>query len=292
MVENTIAAFQASPMLFYVVVAFIGLSTGSFLNVVVYRLPLIMEQNWKIECREFLGLEPAQNEQPLASMTLASPPSACPGCGHRIRFYENIPVLSYLFLRGRCSSCSSPIGLQYPMVELATGIISILVAMRFGVSLQTVAALLFSWVLITLTLIDIKKMLLPDSMTLPLLWLGILCGFFGLFTDLQSSVIGAMAGYMILWSVYWLFKLVTGKEGMGYGDFKLLAALGAWTGYIYLPQIILVSAVVGSVIGITMVITGMNKHQNPIPFGPYLAIAGWIALMWGESINDLYLSML
>ena len=292
MIENAIAALEASPLLLYIIIAFTGLSVGSFLNVVVYRLPLIMERNWKDECHEFLELAPAKHEEPLASMTLATPPSACPKCNHKIRFYENIPVLSYLFLRGKCSSCAAPIGLQYPLVELVTGIVSLLVAVRFGVTMQTVAALIFSWVLIALTLIDIKKMLLPDSMTMPLLWLGILCSFFNLSTDLQSSVIGAIAGYMILWSIYWLFKLVTGKEGMGYGDFKLLGALGAWVGYPLLPQIILLSAVVGSVIGIAMVITGMNKRQNPIPFGPYLAIAGWIALMWGQQVNDLYLSML
>lgn len=292
MLESLVYAFETSPALFYSVVTVFGLCVGSFLNVVVYRLPLMMERDWKDECHAFLELEPAKHEEPLASMNLSAPPSACPNCGHKIRFYENIPVLSWLLLRGKCAGCATAISIQYPLVELFTGILSIFVAMQFGVSLQTVAVLMLTWVLVALTLIDIKKMLLPDSMTLPLLWLGLLCNLFGLFTSLEASVIGAMAGYLVLWSVYQLFKLVTGKEGMGFGDFKLLAALGAWMGFAMLPQIILISALVGSVVGISMVVTGMNKSQQPIPFGPYLAIAGWIAMLWGAEINQAYFSML
>jgi leader peptidase (prepilin peptidase)/N-methyltransferase len=286
------SAFQSSPWLLYSTVILFGLCVGSFLNVVAYRLPLMMERDWKVECHEFLELERPAIDDSVSEMTLSTPSSACPHCGHKIRFWENIPVISYIFLGGSCSSCKAGISIQYPVVELFTGLASLCVAYTFGATLQTIAALLFTWVLIALSLIDIKKQILPDNMTLPLLWLGIFCSFFGLFTDLESSIIGAMAGYLILWSVYQLFKFVTKKEGMGFGDFKLLATLGAWVGYSYLPQIILVSSVVGSVIGISMLITGKTKQQQPIPFGPYLAVAGWIALLWGEKINSSYLSFI
>ena len=292
MLENLIASFQSSPWLFYGAVLFFGLSVGSFLNVVAYRLPLIMHRNWKRECHEFLELKEPEIEKSLATMSLSYPGSACPHCRHRIRFWENIPVLSYLVLRGRCADCGAAISIRYPLIELITGLASLTVAWRFGVSAQTLAALVFTWVLIALTLIDLKEQLLPDDITLPLLWLGILLSLFELFTDLKSSVIGAIAGYLILWSVYQLFKLLTKKEGMGFGDFKLLAALGAWIGYSYLPQIILVSSVVGSIAGIGMLILRRTGKQQPIPFGPYLAIAGWIALLWGEQINRTYLSFL
>ena len=292
MLEDIIFFFQSAPWAFYAIVLFLGLSFGSFLNVVAYRLPKIMERDWKLECHEFLELEPPELEDQLASLSLSSPASTCPHCGHKIRFWENIPVISYLFLKAKCSSCGAGISMQYPAVELITALASLAVAYTFGVSLQTVVALLFTWVLIALTLIDIKKQLLPDDITLPLLWAGILLSFFDVFTNLTSSVIGAMAGYMILWSVYQLFKLLTRKEGMGFGDFKLLAALGAWVGFEYLPQIILISSVVGSIIGISMMLIGRIRQQQPIPFGPYLAIAGWIALLWGETINNTYLSFL
>ena len=290
--ENISLVFLYSPWLFYSTVLLFGLCVGSFLNVVVYRLPLMMERDWKRECHEFLELEQPKFEQALSSLNLATPASACPNCGHVLHYWENIPVISYLFLKAKCSSCATKISAQYPAVELLTGIASLLVAYKFGVTIQTLAALFFTWVLIALTLIDLKKQLLPDNMTLPLLWAGIFFSFFELFTDLKSSIIGAMAGYLILWSVYHLFKLLTKKEGMGFGDFKLLAALGAWAGFSYLPQIILVSSVVGSVAGITMLVTGKTKQQQPIPFGPYLAVAGWIALLWGETINQTYLSFL
>jgi leader peptidase (prepilin peptidase)/N-methyltransferase len=292
MLEDLVITLQSSPWLFYFTVMFIGLSVGSFLNVVAYRLPKMMEREWKRECHEFLELEPPPTDGDQKVFNLAVPESACPNCGHKLRAWENIPVISYLFLKARCSSCGTKISIQYPAVELITALASLLAAYTFGVTTQTVAALFFTWVLITLTLIDLKTQLLPDSITLPLLWLGILLSLFDVFTDLTSSVIGAMAGYMILWSVYQLFKLLTGKEGMGFGDFKLLAALGAWMGYSYLPQIILVSSVVGSVFGIGMLIIGKTRQQQPIPFGPYLAVAGWIALLWGETINTTYLSFL
>lgn len=292
MFENVVTVFESTPWLFYLAVTLFGLSVGSFLNVVAYRLPLMMERDWKLECHEFLALDKPELEPRLLSMNLATPASACPNCGHKLRFWENVPVLGYTFLKGKCSSCGTKISMQYPLVEFITGAASIAVAYQFGVTLQTLFALLFTWVLIALTLIDLKKQLLPDSMTLPLLWLGILLSYFNLFTDLSSSVIGAMAGYLILWSVYHLFKLLTKKEGMGYGDFKLLAAMCAWTGFTYLPQMILVSSVVGSIAGISMLLIGKAKQQQPIPFGPYLAVAGWIALLWGETINNTYLNFI
>jgi len=292
MLENTLVFFQSAPWAFYATVLFLGLSFGSFLNVVAYRLPMMMERDWKLECHEFLELDPPEFEDKLLSLNLSTPASACPNCGHKIRFWENIPVLSYILLKAKCSSCSTNISIQYPIVELLTGFASLVVAYTFGPSLQTIAGLIFTWVLIALTLIDLKKQLLPDDITLPLLWGGILLSFYDVFSNLNDSVIGAIAGYLILWSVYQLFKLLTKKEGMGFGDFKLLAALGAWLGYSYLPQIILVSSVVGSIVGITMIVVGKNEQQQPIPFGPYLAAAGWIALIWGETINSTYLSFL
>ncbi len=292
MLENITLVFLSTPWLFYSTVLFFGLCVGSFLNVVAYRLPLMMERDWKLECHEFLQLDPPEIEPTLLSTNLASPASACPNCGHKIRFWENIPVISYLLLRAKCSSCAVKISAQYPAVELVTGIVSVVVAYQFGVTIQTLAALGFTWALIALTLIDLKKQLLPDNMTLPLLWAGIFFSLFGLFTDLKSSIIGAMAGYLVLWSIYQLFKLLTKKEGMGFGDFKLLAALGAWLGFSYLPQIILLSSVVGAIVGISMLLLGKTKRRQAIPFGPYLAMAGWIALLWGETINQTYLSFL
>jgi len=291
-IEELSSIFRSSPWLFYSCVAFIGLCVGSFLNVVAYRLPIMLERDWKLECHEFLELEPPQLDEKLLATNLSTPASACPNCGHSLHFWENVPVISYLLLRAKCSSCGNGISIQYPIVELLTGITSLTVAYTFGVSLQMLAALFFTWTLIALTLIDIKKQLLPDNITLPLLWLGITLSFYELFIDLNASVIGAIAGYLILWSVYQLFKLITKKEGMGFGDFKLLAALGAWIGFSYLPQIILISSVVGSIAGISMLIIGKTKQQQPIPFGPYLATAGWIALLWGEKINSTYLSFL
>jgi leader peptidase (prepilin peptidase)/N-methyltransferase len=262
---------------------------GSFLNVVAYRLPVMMDRDWKIQCHEFLELGEPELEPALKQLSLSSPASRCPHCGHKIRFWENIPVLSYILLRAKCSACKAAISIQYPLVEFITGVLSLVVAWRFGVSLEMLAALAFTWVLIALTLIDLHKQLLPDNLTLPLLWLGLVINIFGVFTDITSSVIGAAAGYLVLWSVYHAFRLLTGKEGMGYGDFKLLAALGAWMGWQFLPQIVLVSSVVGAVFGITMIVLGKNQRTQAIPFGPYLAVAGWIALLWGQELNQLYL---
>lgn len=282
--------FESTPWLFFSALFFLGLCVGSFLNVVIYRLPAMLERDWRVQCHEYLELGDAKIDDQLQHLSLSKPDSTCPYCGHKIRAWENIPVMSYLFLKAKCSSCSATISLRYPAIEFLTGVLSVIVALQFGISLATFAALLLTWTLIALTLIDYDKQLLPDDLTLPLLWLGLFFSFFDVFTNTQSSLVGAMLGYMILWSVFQLFKMVTGKEGMGFGDFKLLAALGAWLGWELLPQIILMSSLVGAITGIFMLITGLTKRQQPIPFGPYLAAAGWIALIWGHDINRLYLS--
>ncbi|MDH5472030.1 MAG: A24 family peptidase [Gammaproteobacteria bacterium] len=278
-----IEALQQHDWLFYGLVIFVGLSVGSFLNVVIYRLPVMMENDWRQQCTEFLELEDTAKE---TKFSLATPASTCPKCGHKIRAWENIPVISYLLLKGKCASCKTSISAEYPLIETITAIASIIIANHYGVSLQTLSALFFTWALIALTMIDFHKQLLPDSIVFPLLWLGILISLFDTFVNLQTSVIGAMAGYLTLWSIYHLFKILTGKEGMGYGDFKLLAALGAWMGWKMLPLIIVMSSFVGAIIGITMIVFVRHDKNVPIPFGPFLAIAGWIALIWGESITS------
>jgi leader peptidase (prepilin peptidase)/N-methyltransferase len=264
----------------------LGLVVGSFLNVVIHRLPIILERRWTRECAELEGREPQDAGEPY---NLLIPGSTCPGCGHRIRAVENIPLLSYAFLRGRCAGCGAPISLRYPLVELACALLSIVVALHFGYTLQSGAALLFTWCLIPLFLIDFDRQLLPDSITLPLLWAGLLLSLNGTFTDSTASILGATAGYLSLWSIYHVFRLVTGKEGMGYGDFKLLAAIGAWTGWQMLPLVILFSSVVGAVIGIGLILFRGRDHELPIPFGPFLAAAGWLTLLWGHDIIGLYL---
>lgn len=270
---------------FISVIAILGLLVGSFLNVVIHRLPLIMHREWQQQCHELIGSE----APPAAPLTLSTPRSRCPHCGHAISALENIPVISYLILRGRCRDCQARISLRYPLIEALTGLLSALVAWHFGFSWACLGALLLSWALVALTFIDIDEQLLPDSITLPLLWLGLFFNLFGSFTDLQSAVIGALAGYLSLWLVFHAFRLVTGKEGMGFGDFKLLAALGAWLGWQFLPVIILLSSLVGAVVGISLVLLRQHQRSQPIPFGPYLAAAGWLALVWGETINQGYL---
>ncbi|MGR9116685.1 MAG: prepilin peptidase [Gammaproteobacteria bacterium] len=278
-----------SPSLLAALAGVLGLLVGSFLNVVIYRLPIMLQRNWRQECSAFLELNlPAQNnEEPF---NLVFPLSHCPHCNAAIKPYQNIPVLSYLFLRGRCAACKTPISLRYPLVEAITGICSAIVAWHYGYSVETAFALLLTWSLVALSGIDIDHQLLPDSISLPMLWLGLLLSLCALFTDSHSSIIGATAGYLILWSVYHAFKLITGKEGMGYGDFKLLALFGAWLGWQYLPLIILLSSLVGAIVGTCLVILVKHDKSTPIPFGPYLAISGWIALIWGDRINQLYLS--
>lgn len=252
----------------------------------------MLERDWRKQCQEYLELEPDKSSTQHDQLSLSRPRSSCPHCEHKIRAWENIPVLSYLYLKGKCSACNNPISIRYPLVEVITALLSVIVAVKLGVTVATLAALFFTWVLIALTLIDIDKQLLPDNMTLPLLWAGLLLSLFNIFTDVNSSLIGAVAGYMVLWIVFQVFRLVTGKEGMGFGDFKLLAALGAWMGWTLLPQVILLSSVVGATAGILMIVTGQSARQQPIPFGPYLALAGWIALLWGNEINQLYLASL
>lgn len=280
--------FQSSPELLTLLVLIIGLLVGSFLNVVIYRLPVMMNRGWKNECSEYLGLENTEsNDEPFNLMV---PLSRCPSCNSAIKPYQNIPVLSYLFLKGKCASCNTPISLRYPLIETFTGIMSAVVAWHFGYSIEMLLALLLTWSLISLSFIDIDHQLLPDSITLPLVWLGLFLSIFAVYTDTESSIIGAIAGYLSLWTVYQLFKLATGKEGMGYGDFKLLALFGAWLGWQYIILIILLSSLVGAVIGIAMVLLTKKDHNIPIPFGPYLAAAGWLALLWGDQINALYLN--
>jgi len=276
---------EHNPAFFTGTVFVLGLLVGSFLNVVIHRLPLMMERGWQAQCRDYLGESPAEQ----AALTLAKPVSHCPHCGHEIRFYENIPVLSYLWLRGKCASCQQAISIRYPLVELLTGVTSAVIAWHFGFGWQAGAALLLTWALIALSVIDTDHQLLPDAITLPFLWLGLTLSLFPVFADMRSSLIGAIAGYLSLWTVYQLFKLLTGKEGMGFGDFKLLALLGAWLGWQSLPIIILLSSAVGAVLGGAMIAIQGRDRAQPIPFGPYLAIAGWIALLWGERISSAYL---
>jgi leader peptidase (prepilin peptidase)/N-methyltransferase len=266
----------------------LGLCVGSFLNVVIHRLPKMMEQEWQTQCAE-LRDEPAPTA---ATLSLARPRSRCPACGHSITALENVPVFSYLFLRGKCSACKAPISFRYPLIELLTGLLSAYAAWHFGPTIQTAGALLLLWSLIALAAIDLDTQLLPDSITLPMLWLGLAFNIATTYVDLQSAVIGAMAGYLALWSVFWLFKLATGKEGMGYGDFKLLAALGAWLGWSMLPAIILLSSVVGALVGISLIVAARHGRNVPIPFGPYLAAAGGIALFWGPQLTRSYLGLL
>ncbi|MDB5983866.1 MAG: outO [Pseudomonas sp.] len=276
----------SSPLAFILSVLVLGLLVGSFLNVVIYRLPLKLERDWKSQAREMLSL-PAEPQPETFNLML--PHSRCPHCAHKIRAWENLPVVSYLFLGGKCSSCKASISKRYPLVELACGLLSAFIAWHFGFGWQAVAMLLLAWGLLAMSLIDADHQLLPDALVLPLLWLGLIVNSFGLFTNLHDALWGAVAGYMSLWSVFWLFKLVTGKEGMGYGDFKLLAMLGAWGGWQILPLTILLSSLVGAILGVIMLKLRNAETSTPIPFGPYLAIAGWIALLWGGQITDSYM---
>ncbi len=281
-------AVLSNPLLLALFVALLGLCVGSFLNVVIHRLPKMMERQWRVECAELAE----QEMPPAARYDLVLPRSACPACGHRITALENIPVLSYVFLRGKCSGCGKGISVRYPAVEALTAVLSVYVAWHFGFGIAAAGALLFTWAMIALTFIDLDTYYLPDSITLPLLWLGLLLNLGGTFAPLSSAVIGAVAGYLSLWVVYWVFKWATGKEGMGYGDFKLLAAIGAWLGWQMLPLTILLSSLVGAVIGISMIVFAGRGRSIPIPFGPYLAIAGMIALLHGPALTRAYLGPL
>lgn len=280
-----IELLAANSLAFTVVALLLGLLAGSFINVVIHRLPIMMQRDWRMQAREVLGL-PGE-AQP--AFNLAIPHSHCPHCEHPIRPWENVPLLSWLALRGRCSACQAPISKRYPLVELLCGLLSAYVAWHFGWSWQAGATLLLTWGLLAMSVIDIDHQLLPDALVLPLLWLGLILNSFGLFASLPDALWGAVFGYLGLWSVYWLFKLITGKEGMGYGDFKLLAMLGAWGGWQVLPLTILLSSLVGAVLGSLMLRLQKADSGTAIPFGPYLAIAGWISLLWGEQITAGYL---
>lgn len=286
---SIIQALEQSPVFFHLSIGILGLLVGSFLNVVVYRLPIMLQKAWRQECLAFLEQE---DSQPTTSevFNLSQPRSRCPSCGHPISALDNIPVISYLFLRGRCKSCKTPISIRYPSVELTTALLSIIISVQLGPSIQTGVALLFTWALICLTLIDFDTQLLPDSITLPLLWFALFVSLFNVFVTPETALIGALVGYLTLWSVFWLFKLATGKEGMGYGDFKLLAAIGALLGWEMLPQVIMLSAFVGATVGLILIAVKGRDKNTPIPFGPYLSVAAFIALIWGEKINTTYLT--
>jgi len=302
---SIVELFQHNAIAFYGVVALISLMVGSFLNVVIHRLPIMMERAWREGMEEYLPAtdETASDSPPGSADTaslaeqaepfnLAVPRSRCPHCASEIKAWQNIPVISYLMLGGKCANCRTPISIRYPLVEFMTMVLSLMVAWQFGPTPQAALGIIVTWFFVSMTMIDIDHQLLPDSLTLPLMWIGLLAALIPVFTDLHSSVVGAAAGYMVLWLVYQLFRIVTGKEGMGYGDFKLLAAIGALLGWQALPMVILLSSLVGAVVGITLIaVTGRDKNI-PIPFGPYLAAAGWIAMLWGDGLSQWYYGLL
>jgi leader peptidase (prepilin peptidase)/N-methyltransferase len=295
---SIIEVLQHNSVFYLSAVLVLGLLVGSFLNVVIHRLPIMLKQQWRSDCEEFLS-EADEKKAPDTTIkkadttfNLVHPRSRCPHCGHQITALENIPVISYLFLKGRCSECKTTISIRYPVIETVSGLMVFTVAWQLGFTAQAGYAMLLSWTLIALTFIDLDHFYLPDNLVLPFLWLGLLINLDNTFTDINSAVIGAAAGYLVLWSVYQLFKKLTGKEGMGYGDFKLLAMLGAWLGWQMLPVIIILSSFVGAVVGISLIVFKNHQRSQPIPFGPYLATAGWIALLWGAQINQAYLNWL
>ena len=294
-----IQLLQSSPLAFTIMCGILGLMVGSFLNVVIHRLPKMMELAWRQQCAELSQAHATSsvsvasgNEEPAPAYNLIVPRSACPHCNHTLSAWENIPIFSFLILRGKCKNCGAAISPRYPIIEAISGILCAYAAWHFGFGLAAAGALLLIWALLALTAIDFDTQLLPDDITLPLLWVGLLLNQFAVYTNLSSAVLGSVIGYLALWSVYWLFKLATGKEGMGYGDFKLLAALGAWLGWQMLPLIILLSSLVGAVVGIILIVTLKHGRNIPIPFGPYLAGGGLIALFWGQSLTQTYLRLL
>ena len=284
---SVIELLATTPWLFVTASVVLGLCIGSFLNVVIHRLPRIMETRWRAECAELNNQEPPATER----YNLVVPRSKCPSCGHGITVLENIPVLSYVALGGKCSACRTRISPRYPVIEALTGALTGYIAWHFGFTLAAAAAAFFTWTMIALGFIDLDTFYLPDDLTLPLVWAGLLFSLWGGFTDLPSSVIGATAGYLSLWMVFWLFKLVTGKEGMGYGDFKLLAAIGAWLGWKMLPLVILLSSFAGAIVGVALMVFARHGRNVPIPFGPYLAIAGLVALFHGDFLTRRYLDL-
>ncbi|MEA1048595.1 A24 family peptidase [Lamprobacter modestohalophilus] len=324
--SELISLFEQAPALLFLTTALFGLAVGSFLNVLILRLPRIMEQEWREECAELLASEnlaasqqdaptpaaesaesaaesaaepaaaPSQQASPTSETTtaprlsLSRPGSHCPSCGTAIRALDNIPILSWLRLRGRCRACEAKISIRYPLVEALTAVLSVVVVWQLGPTPAALAALILTWGLVALAIIDFDTQLLPDSLTLPLLWLGLLLSLGGTFTDPTSAILGAAAGYLLLWLVFQAFRITTGKEGMGRGDFKLLALFGAWLGWQAVPQIILLSALPGAIVGVALIASGRQQAGQPIPYGPFLAIAGWISLLWGEAITGAYLS--
>jgi len=283
---NLLDVFATTPWLFLLAAGLLGLLVGSFLNVVILRLPQMMHREWAQQCAELAG-KTVQAQEPF---NLQQPPSHCPQCGAPVRAWQNIPIISYLLLRGRCASCGKPIPLRYPVVEAVTGILTVVVAWHFGPTPQALAAMLLTWALIGLSVIDLDHHLLPDQITLPVTWLGLLLSLLPVFASPSDAILGAVVGYLSLWLVFQAFRLLTGKEGMGFGDFKLLALFGAWLGWQMLPQIILIASLCGALVGIALILFRQHQRGTPIPFGPYLAVAGWIALLWGPQINQAYLT--
>ena len=278
-----------TPWLWLIIVFIFSLLIGSFLNVVIYRWPLMLFRDWRKQCYTFLELDNPQANKDEAPFNLCRPASTCQHCHQPIKAIDNIPIVSFLCLKGKCRHCQHAIGWRYPCVELCCAILSVIVAWHFSVSLAALCALIFTWGLLALSFIDIDHQILPDDINLTLLWLGILINYFGIFTTLESAIIGAIAGYMSLWIIMQLFKLITGKEGMGHGDFKLFALIGAWCGWQVLPLVILIASILGAIIGIIYLRCQGESRHTPIPFGPYLALAGWIALLWGTQLTDFYL---
>ena len=285
---SLLQAFQTHSALFVTAVAVLSLAIGSFLNVVIHRLPKMLERQWRNDLAELNAQEVAGAPR----YNLVLPRSQCPACGHQIRALENIPLVSYFVLGGKCSACTAPISPRYPLVEALTGALSGYIAWRYGLSWQTLAALVFAWSMIALAFIDLDTFYLPDDITLPLVWTGLLVNMGGVFVDLQSAVAGAVAGYLALWMVFWGYKLATGKDGMGYGDFKLLAAIGAWLGWKMLPVVILLSSFAGAIVGVSMIVFARHGRNVPIPFGPYLVMGGLIGMFWGDALLQYYLQKL
>ncbi|MDH5651501.1 MAG: A24 family peptidase [Gammaproteobacteria bacterium] len=291
---NIVIFLSQNPFAYILTVFILGLLVGSFLNVVILRLPVMLKKQWHRDCQLFLAEHENRTleETPVTEkkFNLILPRSHCPQCGHMIAAWENIPLISYLLLRGKCRKCSTPISIRYPLIELLSGLLSVYAALHFGFTTQAATTMLLGWALLSLSFIDYDHQYLPDNITLPFLWLGLILNLQGVYTDIESALIGAMAGYLILWSIYQLFKAATGKEGMGFGDFKLLAMFGAWLGWQMLPAIIFLSSITGAVIGLALIVLNKQDKNIPIPFGPYLAIAGWLALLYGQDINQAYLA--
>jgi len=291
MFNTSIEFFSANPGFFIFFIALIGLVIGSFLNVVIYRLPVMLYREWKDHAYRLLEQDVPSEIANQEKFNLLTPRSRCPKCHHEIAAWQNIPIISYLVLRGRCAHCKTKIALRYPFIEFTTALLSVIVAIYFGVTVQTFFALIFTWALIALTFIDIDEQLLPDNITMPLLWLGLIINMFGIFTYLSGALFGAILGYLILWFIANLFKLITKKEGMGHGDFKLMAVMGAWFGWQVIPFVIFASALAGAIFGLTFIALKLNKRTQPIPFGPYIAIAGWFAMFYGINTLWIYLNL-